>query len=147
MQIRPIQPTDKAVWQRMRTALWPDTDDEHTAEIDHFFAGQLHEPLAVLLACNDDGTPLGFVELNIRRYAEGCETDRIGYLEGWYVEPQARRQSVGRALLTAAEEWARAQGCTEMASDTWLENEISRVAHLALGYEEVERIICFRKDL
>lgn len=131
----------------MRTSLWPDTDDAHVDEIARFFAGELREPLAVLLAFADDGTPLGFIELNLRHYAEGCETDRIGYIEGWYVEPHARRSGVGRALFAAGEAWARAQGCTEMASDTWLENEVSRVAHLALGYEETDRIICFRKEL
>jgi aminoglycoside 6'-N-acetyltransferase I len=147
MNIRPAQPTDKADWQRMRTALWPDTDDEHAAEIDEFFAGRLHEPLTVLLARDDANAALGFIELNIRNYAEGCLTNRIGYVEGWYVEPHARRRGIGRALFAAAEEWARAQGCTEMASDTEIDNDVSFAAHLALGYEESDRIICFKKEL
>lgn len=135
----------------MRTALWPadseDTDDNHADEIARYFAGELHEPLAVLLACDDRDAPFGFIELNIRNYAEDCETNRVGYVEGWYVEPHARRRGIGRALFDAAEVWAREQGCTEMASDTWLENETSRLAHLALGYQETVRLICFRKDL
>ncbi|NOT61702.1 MAG: GNAT family N-acetyltransferase [Acidobacteria bacterium] len=131
----------------MRTALWPETDDAHLDEIARYFAGTLNEPLAVLLACDNDGTPLGFIELNLRKYAEGCETDRIGYVEGWYVEPHVRRRGIGRALFAAGETWARAQGCTEMASDTELNNEVSFAAHRALGYEETDRIICFRKEL
>lgn len=158
MNIRPAQLSDSAAWSRMRTALWPpdpeetpeeteDSHDEHVGEIARYFAGELHEPLAVLLAFAVDGTPLGFIELNIRKYAEGCETDRVGYVEGWYVEPHARRRGIGRALFAAAEAWARAQGCTEMASDTELDNDISATAHRALGYEETDRIICFRKEL
>jgi aminoglycoside 6'-N-acetyltransferase I len=147
MQIRPVEPTDIPAWSRMRTALWPNTSEAHLDEIAQFFAGQLQEPLAVLLAYENDETPLGFIELNIRTYAEGCKTNRIGYVEGWYVEPHARRRGIGRALFAAGENWARAQGCTEMASDIELDNEVSFVAHRALGYEETDRIICFRKDL
>ena len=147
MNIHPIQLADKTDWQRMRTAMWPDTDDEHGAIIELFFAGELFDPLAVLLARDDTNAPLGFIELNIRNYAEDCWTNNVGYIEGWYVEPHARLRGVGRALFVAAEAWARAQGCTEMASDTWPENEASLAAHLALGYQETARLICFKKDL
>jgi aminoglycoside 6'-N-acetyltransferase I len=147
MQIQPVKPADQADWQRMRTAMWPDTDDEHASSITAFFAGELFEPLAVLIARDNNEQALGFIELNIRNYAEDCWSNNVGYVEGWYVETHARLQGVGRALFEAAEAWARAQGCTEMASDTWLENDISRLAHLALGYEETARIICFRKEL
>lgn len=147
MNIRPAQPNDSAAWSQLRTMLWPETDDDHADEIARYFAGELSEPLAVLLACEGNDAPLGFIELNIRNYAEGCATNRVGYVEGWYVEPHARRHGVGRALFAAAEAWARAQGCTEMASDTELDNEVSFVAHRALGYAETDRIICFRKEL
>ena len=50
-------------------------------------------------------------------------------------------------LVAAVEEWARAQGCTELGSDTTIENEGSVAAHRAIGFEEVDRIICFRKPL
>jgi aminoglycoside 6'-N-acetyltransferase I len=72
-------------------------------------------------------------------------SDRIGYLEAWYVDPDWRGQGVGRALAQAAEDWARAQGCREMASDTTPSYPVSPAAHAALGYQEVERL--FRKDL
>ena len=103
-------------------------------------------PVSVLVA-DDYGELLGFAELNIRPYAEGCNTDRVGFLEGWYVMPEARRRGIGRALVVAAEAWARSQGCTEFASNTLAENDLSRVAHHALGFEEVEVVRCFRKDL
>ena len=127
----------------MRLALWPDSVPD---EIDEFFAGLLHEPLAVLVA-DDGGALVGFVELSIRNIAEGCSTDRVAYLEGWWVDVGKRRQGIGRALVRAAEEWGRAQGCSEFASDTEIDNEDSAKAHAALGFEEVERIRCFRKSL
>ncbi|MCA1828150.1 MAG: GNAT family N-acetyltransferase [Myxococcales bacterium] len=127
----------------MRLALWPDSEPH---EVDDFLAGRAREPLAVLVA-EEGGSLLGFAELSIRNIAEGCTTGRVGYLEGWYVEPSARRRGIGRALVAAAEDWARAEGCSEFASDTEIDNEASAAAHAALGFEEVERIRCFRKVL
>lgn len=138
---------DAPAWLQMREALWPDESGSHATEIDQFFAGKLAIPLAVLIAVDDSRRTVGFAELSIRNYAEDCVTDRVAYLEGWYVVPEARRRGVGRALVAAAEEWARSQGCIEFASDALLENEASAAAHRALGFEETVQIRCFRKQL
>ena len=42
---------------------------------------------------------------------------------------------------------ARSRGCTEFASDRLLDNEASGAFHLAAGFEETERVVCYRKDL
>ena len=146
--VRPATPSDKQAWLRMRRALWPDDEgDSHAREIDEFFAGRSKMPLEVLLAVDESGTAVGFAELSIRPYAEDCETDRVAYLEGWYVDPHARRQGVGRALVIAAENWAKRQGCTEFGSDALLDNHASAAAHRALGFTETVQIRCFRKVL
>lgn len=145
--IRPVTPDDKLAWLRMREALWPDETGSHAREIHDFLAGRLNMPLEVLLAVDDSGTPLGFVELSIRNYAEDCLTDRVAYLEGWYVVPEARRRGIGAALVKAAEDWGRAQGCTEFGSDALLDNDVSAAAHRALGFDETVQIRCFRKQL
>ena len=130
----------------MRRDLWPDGRDEHEPEIDRFYRGLVGEPQAVLVAAVG-GELVGLAELSIRPYAEGCSTDRVGYLEGWYVDPEHRRLGIGRALVRAAEDWARSQGCSELASDAAVDNETSRLAHLASGFDEVGLIRCFRKTL
>ena len=89
----------------------------------------------------------GFLEASLRQYAEGCDTSPVGCIEGWYVEPASRRRGIGRALVAAAEDWARSRGCTEMASQTLIENVDGQHAHERLGYSEVERQVCFRKTL
>ena len=94
-----------------------------------------------------NGRLAGFVEIGSRSYAEGCESAPVAYLEGWYVDPDARRSVLGRRLVEAAEDWARANGFTELASDAELDNEVSHRAHWALGFDEVERQACFRKRL
>jgi aminoglycoside 6'-N-acetyltransferase I len=146
VHVRSATKDDAADWLRMRNALWPEEGaSSHGGEIEQFFDSALHEPLEVLLATDEAGRVIGFAELSIRSYAEDCVTDRIAYLEGWYVEPEARRKGVGRALIAAAEQWARAQGCTEFGSDALIDNDVSAAAHRALGFEETAQIRCFRK--
>lgn len=146
--IRNATKADANAWLELRHALWPEASlDEHRDEIASFLAGAAREPLAVLLAQGNDGRIVGFVELSIRPYAEGCSSDRVAFLEGWYVEPESRRLGIGKALVAAAERWGIAQGCTEFASDTQVDNEISRAAHGDCGFTEVGVIRCFMKEL
>lgn len=146
--IRHASASDTAALVRMRLELWPDhTEAWHRGELDKFFAGTLRMPLAILVAEDETQKQTGFAELNIRAYAEGCDTDRVAFLEGWFVDAPARRTGVGRALIEAAEEWGRAQGCTEFASDALADNDVSAAAHKALGFAEIEVIRCFAKKL
>jgi aminoglycoside 6'-N-acetyltransferase I len=148
MIVRPVTPTDAPAWLRLRLALWPDgSESEHASEIDRFFRGRAREPLAVLIAEDEASQTLGFAELSIRACAEGCATDRVAYLEGWFVVPEARTRGVGRALVAAAEEWGRSIGCTEFASDAQPSDAVSAAAHKALGFVEAGQVRCFRKDL
>jgi aminoglycoside 6'-N-acetyltransferase I len=147
-RVRAARATDAAAWLQLRRALWPEgSEAEHRAEIEQFCVGGVREPLAVLLAEDGAGRAIGLAELSIRPHAEGCRTDRVAYLEGWFVVPDARRSGVGRALMAAAEAWGRSQHCREFASDAELGNEISAAAHRALGFAEVAQVRCFRKDL
>lgn len=152
--IRSAEPADAAQWTALRAALWPDQDRASlAAEVARFFAEPESRrgamPEAVLVATDADlpNELVAFAEVSRRPYAEGCETSPVGFLEGWYVVPGRRRQGIGRALVAAAEAWAQALGCREFASDALAENSVSAMAHRALGFEEVEVIRCFRKDL
>lgn len=131
----------------MRGELWPAEASEHAAEIQQFLDGLNPLLNEVLIAVNESGSPIGFAELSIRSHVDGCESLGVGYLEGWFVDAAFRRQGVGAALIYAAEDWARQLGCTEFGSDTWLDNPASETAHKSLGFEEVDRVICFRKQL
>jgi aminoglycoside 6'-N-acetyltransferase I len=147
LSIRPALPSDAPSWLELRKALWPHhTEDQHASEIARFFTGETPWA-AVLLAIGAAGRIVGFAELSFRPWAEGCQTSPVAYLEGWFVVPEARRQGVGRALIRAGEAWGRAQGCTELASDTHPENHTSAAAHRALGFSEAGLVLCFRKDL
>ncbi|HEY7112671.1 MAG TPA: GNAT family N-acetyltransferase [Thermoanaerobaculia bacterium] len=146
--VRPVRRTDAAAWLAMRRELWPGgSETEHAEEIEEFFSGRAREPLAVLIAEDPEGNAVGFVELSIRPSAHECRTDRVGFLEGWFVAPEARRRSVGRHLVAAAEDWARSQGCSELASDSEAGNTASAKAHAAAGFADVGLVRCYRKDL
>jgi aminoglycoside 6'-N-acetyltransferase I len=146
MVIRHVEASDRTEWIRLRYELWPQACPPHEQEIDRFFGGRSREPESVLVA-EVEGELVGFAELSIRPRADGCVTDRVAYLEGWYVEPDWRGHGLGKALVAAAERWARQQGCLELASDTDIDNELSLKVHKALGFEEVGQIRCFRKSL
>lgn len=126
-------------------ATWPDTSpDKHRAEMHEIFSDP-NQPVFVVERSNSRLG--GILEAGTRAYAEGCDTSAVGYIEGWYVDEDLRGQGVGKVLVQAAEEWAREQGLTEIASDTWLENEISIQAHIKLDYKEAERLVHFAKKL
>ncbi|PYR49705.1 MAG: hypothetical protein DMF89_11855 [Acidobacteria bacterium] len=147
-RIRSVTAADADAWGRMRLALWPEGSfSDHQVAIEQYLAGHRHEPQEVLLAVTEANVPVGVAELSIRNIVDGCRTDRVAYLEGWYVTPDARRQGVGRALVEAAETWAINQGCVELGSDTSIENVVSHSAHRALGFVETGQLRAFRKDL
>jgi aminoglycoside 6'-N-acetyltransferase I len=124
----------------MRKALWDDCpDDQQVREMEGILAGDAEE---VFVAERPGGGLCGFVEAPIRPWAIGCESQPVRY-----VDPDMRRHGVGRALVEAAEAWARARGCRQMASDAELWNEVSHQAHGSLGYEETARLVLFKKDL
>jgi aminoglycoside 6'-N-acetyltransferase I len=142
--IRRITAEDRDDWFKMRKGIWFDAPDDYLRfDMDEVLASDKD---AVLMAFID-GTPAGLIEARIREYGEGCETSPVGYIEAWFVYPHFRNSGVAGMLAEAAEDWAREKGCTEMASDTWLDNEVSIRAHLKQGYFEVERLIHFVKRL
>ncbi|HSJ30784.1 MAG TPA: GNAT family N-acetyltransferase [Longimicrobiales bacterium] len=150
MRTRLLGASDRAEWQRMLFGLYPNSvAADHDPSIDAYLAGcSIGElvPSAVFVIERDDGTLGGFLELSVRNYAEGC-TGATPYIESWFVDQDLRGAGAGRALMAAAEEWARAHGHTELASDALLDNRASHAAHRAVGFEEVERSVHFRKAL
>jgi aminoglycoside 6'-N-acetyltransferase I len=137
----------------MLKALWPRSSaDEHARELRLLLGGQaesvLTMPLTIFVGEASDGRLVGFLEVDIRSHADGCDPSLpVGYVEGWYVVEDSRKCGVGGKLLAAAEDWARSHKCVEMASDALIDNEISQRAHEALGYEVVDRCVHYRKRL
>lgn len=153
MRIRPAHISDLEQLGVMCEALWPKSPaKEHAKELRLILGGNadlvLTMPISILIAEASDGTLLGFVEVDLRSHADGCNPSKpVGYIEGWYVAEPYRQRGVGRKLLVDAEEWARNHNCVEIASDATIDNERSQRAHAALGYEVVDRCVHYRKRL
>ena len=145
-RVRPITEDDLAEWLRLRKLLWDESSDaEHRVEMTDIFE---HTDSQLVLVAETDGEKLvGFLEASIRPFVEDCETDNVGYLEGWFVEENYRKQGIGGTLVESAEDWAREKDCEEMASDAEVGNELSLTAHQKLGYEETSRLVHLRKVL
>ena len=144
-RIRPYRDADWDEWLRMSSALFPMHPAAELAEGMRDFRSRFDAQ--VFVAERDGGGLSGFVEAGTRAYADGCDTWPVGFIEAWYVDPDVRRSGVGRALVAAAEGWARTRGYREMASDADLDKDASHRAHRAVGYEEVGRVVQFRKAL
>lgn len=113
--IAPVTSRDASDWLMLRDKLW--TGDNHAREIEQYFAGQLFEPVEVLIARDRSGHAVAHVELSIRHDLEELKGIKTGYIEGLYVEPEHRRTGLVQHLLRESEHWASSVGCQAFASD------------------------------
>lgn len=144
--IRALAESDLGEWLRLRHLLWDESsEDDHKAEMVDII--EHSDSQFVVVADVGGGKLVGFLEASIRSHVEDCETENVGYLEGWFVEPAYRQMGIGTNLVGYAEEWARSHGCTEMASDAEVNNVVSQQAHTRLGYAETSRLVHLRKEL
>jgi len=137
--------TDAPTLAAFAIQMW---DSHSLAELERDFAGTLRDENAACFLAYAEGKPIGFAQCGLRfDYVEGTGTSPVGYLEGIWIQEAYRRRGFARQLLEACENWARSKKCTEFASDCELGNRNSLSFHLATGFEEANRIICFRKPL
>jgi aminoglycoside 6'-N-acetyltransferase I len=143
--IRPLTSVDRTAWAAMRAALWP---DEGAAAHESALDGILHDgDYWGFVAQDATGEPIGFAELALRKYANGCESQPVPFLEGIWVKPDRRRQSIGSALLRHISAFLVARGFHEIGSDAPLDNLVSHAAHHGWGFAETERVVYFRRVL
>lgn len=120
------------------------TIDELAAE----FSETLQDKRSAFYIKYVDDLPVGFAQCGLRSdYVEGTESSPVGYLEGIFVKAAYRNNGYAKELLLHCEAWAKHMGCTEFASDCELDNIGSLKFHIAMGFDEANRIICFKKRI
>lgn len=145
--IESCQINDQSSWLSLRQALWPHaSEQEHLEEIEQ----QIAQPDRYInfIAYDNKRHAVGLVEASLRSdYVNGTDHSPVIFLEGLYVVPHQRRQGIAAQLIERVAQWGRELGCVEMASDTDIENLISHKTHKALGFEETERVVFFKREL
>ena len=143
--IRKAEMNDAKTVAELAVRLWP----EHTVEeLETEFCELLADEGCAVFLAEQDGEAVGFAQCQLRHdYVEGTDSSPVGYLEGVFVAEPYRNKRIASAFLKACEDWAKRQGCTEFASDCELTNTESLRFHLAAGFTEANRIICFVKEL
>lgn len=82
------------------------------AEVPERLAAVLGEGGAVLLAVDASDAPLGL--LCLARHAALHARGPIAYITALVTTDAARRRGVGRALVTAAKQWAQGRRCVRL---------------------------------
>jgi aminoglycoside 6'-N-acetyltransferase I len=130
-------------WVTLRSKLWPPSaEDDFKKEALEI----LSDPKSSAFLAFDNSF-IGLVEISIHDYADGCDTRNVGFIEGLYVESDYRRKGIAKLLIKKSFEWFKAKGCKEVASDSLIGNQASIDFHLALGFNEVERVVKFARLL
>ena len=143
--VRKATNSESHILAEMAIQMW----DSHTIdELETEFIETLNDEQSAFFIKYLNNVPVGFAQCGLRTdYVEGTETSPVGYLEGIFVRADYRNNGYARELLLACEMWAKDVGCTEFASDCELDNTNSLKFHMAMGFGEANRIICFKKKL
>lgn len=136
---------DCRILSQLAVQMW----DGHTEEeLENGFMKEMESGKTAFFIKYASSQPVGFAQCGLRHdYVEGAETSPVGYLEGIFVEEEYRENGYAKEMLLACEKWAKDMGCTEFASDCELDNAGSYAFHMAMGFEETNRVICFKKNI
>ncbi len=143
--IKRAKAEDTEMLAALALQMWTEHNSE---EMTEEFRELLKSDEAACFIKYEDEKPIGFAQCQLRHdYVEGTESSPVGYLEGILIADGYRKKGYASELLSECEKWAKEKGCSEFASDCELDNTDSLRFHMALGFEEANRIICFRKDI
>ena len=137
--------SDARILAELAIQMWKDST---VMDLEKGFDELIANEKAVCFIKYVDNKAIGFAQCQLRTdYVEGTETSPVGYLEGIFIVEKYRHSGYAKELLIECEKWAKEKNCSEFASDCELDNNDSLNFHIAMGFEEANRIICFRKDL
>ncbi len=102
-----------------------------------FDASFTDDDICVLIA-ELDGKAIGYA---VAYVMDG----RYGYLDEMYVDEGARGHGLGKALIEAAEDWAREMSMTQMRLNVFLWNENATRLYEKTGYDGY--YLCMRKGI
>lgn len=117
-------------------ARWPELFDPEpdAVALERFFAGGLEGPETFAFGIGAPVEALVF-GLIVTRAASALHRPRLVLMiEEIVVTPALRRQGAGRALMRAALDHGRQEGCNEAALDTWQGNKAAQALFAEAGF-------------
>lgn len=147
--IRAASATDAAVL----AGLWAELDRLHAtlqprffragARGERFLREALADPQRAILIAESAQVAVGAVE--VRLYDTPSHPlmvqRRRAFVDDLVVAPAARRHGVGRALMEAAQRWARARGAEELVLTVWAGNTEAERFYARLGYRPLNTVL------
>ena len=145
IEIHELSPSTILPMAQMMKEMWPHVDlEEEVANNSRIYRDP--SQTAFLMSMGDNW--IGFAYMALRRdFVEGTSSSPVAYLEGIYIRENHRKKGYATTLLSKAEEWAKVHGAIELGSDTEIFNKISQDFHVATGFKEINRIVCYAKKL
>jgi len=117
-----------------------------------YLQARLENDESVIFVAQDDVVQedkcklVGFTQL----YHTFCSVARTPIIQLYdlFVDPEARRQGVGRALMNQATAYAKESGASRLQLETGIENTQAQALYEALGYErETRRLFSCLDDI
>jgi len=142
MRIRPITAADASAIATLSGGLGYETEaGDMAVRLAAVLAAAGH---AVFGADAGDGALLGWVHVCARLLLIDPPS---AFVEGLVVAPGERRRGVGRALMAAAEDWARDRGALVIRLRSAATREDAHAFYRELGYHQAEPALGFEKPL
>jgi GNAT superfamily N-acetyltransferase len=114
--------------------------DDMRLRARELFAGQLRSTMEAIFLAERDDEVVGVLRCVESIGSPLLDPARYAYVSSVYVRPYARRRGVLRALLAAAERWARTRGLDQMRLHNVAGNAAAEGAWSALGFAVVEQV-------
>jgi len=110
-----------------------------------FIQARIEREQSVLLLALDDGKAIGFTQLYPA--FSSVSATHVWIFNDLLVMPEARRGGVARALLTAAADFARADGALRLELETDHDNHTAQALYQAMGWTLYDGTLRYRLPL
>ena len=113
--------------------------------VEDRFRAMLESPqYAIFVAEDEAGHVVGLLSASQRWTL--WHSGPCALIEELVVDESARRQGIGRALIQAALDWARAHGCSEVEISTEQDNLNAQAFYRRLGFESAALLLEYEMD-
>ena len=115
------------------------------AQIEARFAPMENSSMYALFVAEDAASDLvGWISTYLFR---SMAMDCFAEISGLVVDENNRSRGVGKLLLKAGEDWARAQGCSRLSVRSNVSRERAHRFYARNGFEQVKTQVCLSKKL